>query len=180
MKTIKLFLAMVIIILSGAIFVYAEMGNMGADMPADIAKMMQEQNKALAQASVKYLTLFTNCLYTQSNERRDQIDPDFIKSDFAEMKRAYDMIEKFQGAHVMTMDDDMQVKVKPMMERMNLNLASIKRNLDELEREVNGGSDLDKIALFTGEILKGLDEMQRRPGGMPGMSMSGQKPPMQN
>jgi hypothetical protein len=86
------------------------------------------------------------------------------------------MVDKFQSAHVKTMDDKMQARVKPMMERMDRNLAFVKSNLDELEKEVNGRRDLDKIASLTGEILKSLDDLPKGPGGMQGMP--GEKQPM--
>jgi len=179
MKSIKLFTFITALIFSGALSAAAQigMGMMEGNMPADLAKMMQEQNKVLAQASIQYMTIFTHSLHVQSKERRDQIDEDFIKSDFAEMKRAFGMIEKFQSAHVKTMDANVQSKVQPMMERMNQNLASVKKNLDDLEKEVNSSRDLGKIAFYTGEIIKGLDDMPRRAGGMPGLP--GEKPGMQ-
>ncbi len=151
---------------------------MGGNMPEDIAKMMQEQNKALAQASIQYMRDFTQTLHTQTRERRDQIDDGFIKSAFAEMKRAYEMINKFQSAHVKTMDANIQSKVQPMMERMNRNLAAIKSSLEGLEKEVNGSRELDKIVNFTGEILNRIDDMPRGRGGMSGFPR--EKPGMKN
>jgi hypothetical protein len=152
------------------------MGMKSGSMPADMAKMMQEQNKVLAQTSIQYMTVFTQALHVQAKERRDQIDEGFIKSAFGEMKRAFEMIEKFQNAHVKTMDTDMQVKVQPMMERMNRNLDSVKKNLSDLEKEVNGARDLEKITFITGEIINRLNDMPRRTGGMGG---AGEKPEMQ-
>ena len=178
MKPIITFLAIAAMILGGGISVSAQMGMgmMGGSAPEDISKMMQEQNKALAQASIQYMTVFSGSLHVQSKERREQIGVAFINSAFSEMKRAYEMIDKFQNAHVKTMDDKMQARVKPMMERMDRNLALIKKNLDELEKEVNGRRDLDKIVFFTGEILKVLDDLPKGPGGMQGMQ--GEKQPM--
>ncbi len=178
MKSIKLFSILAAMILAGGISVSAqmEMGKMGGNIPEEITKMMQEQNKALAQASIQYMTVFTQSLHVQSKERRERIDVDFINSAFAEMKRAYEMIDRFQSAHVKTMDDKMRARVTPMMERMNRTLAFVKSNLDELEKEVNGRRDLDKIAFFTGEMLKHLDDLPKGPGGMQGFP--GAKQPM--
>jgi hypothetical protein len=158
------------LILGGAVFASAQMGvgMMGGGMPVNLAKMMQEQNKVLAQASIQYMTVFAHALHVQSKERRDQIDESFIKSALGEMKRAFEMIEKFQSAHVKTMDADMQMKVQPMMERMNRNLASVKKNLDDLGMEINGARDLEKIAFYSGEIITHLNDMPRRAGGMAG------------
>ncbi len=155
-------------------------GGMGAMMdgpPDDIRIMMQEPNKALAQASIVYMTVFTRSLHTQATERRDKIDSAYIKAAFAEMKRAHGMIESFQATHVKTMDAAMQEKVKMMMMRMSTNLAEIRKHLDVLEGEVNGKRNLDVIAGRTGAILKHLDDM---PKPMPaGMGMPGGKPMMQ-
>jgi len=180
MKSGGLFVFMAMLILGGASAAVAQMGMMGGKAPAEIAKMMQEPNKALAQASIEYMSVFTRSLQVQSKERREQINADFVKDAFAEMKRAFEMIEKFQSAHVKTMDSNIQARVQPMMERMNRNLASIGKNLDDLEKEVNNGRDLDRIVFITSEIMKHLDDMPRRPGGRPGMSgmpgMTGEMP----
>jgi D-serine dehydratase len=178
MRSTKLLSVIAVVVLVSAISASAQMekGMMGGAVPEEIAKMMQEQNKALAQVSMQYMTVFTHSLHVQSKERREQIDANFITTAFSEMKRAYGMIEKFQSAHVKTMDDRMQARVKPMMERMNSNLALIRNNLDDLEREVGGSRNLDKISFLTGEILKHLEDLPKGPGGMQGMT--GGKQPM--
>lgn len=178
MRSILITLFVAALILGSAVFSSAQMGMgmMGGDMPAGLAKMMQEQNKVLAQSSIQYMTVFAQALHVQAKERRDQIDEGFVKSVFSEMKRAFEMIEKFQSAHVKTMDADMQMKVQPMMERMNRNLASVKKNLNDLEKEVNGSRDLEKITFITGEIINHLNDMPGRAGGMAG---AGEKPVMQ-
>lgn len=148
---------------------------MGAVPDARMA-MMQEPNKAMAQASVLYMTVFTQSLHLQATERRDKIDNPFIKAAFAEMKRAHGMIEAFQTAHVKTMDAEMKDNVKMMMMRMNNNIAGIQKNLDALEIEVNGKQDLDIISNRTEAILKHLDDMPKpKPSGM---DMPGGKPMM--
>jgi exonuclease VII large subunit len=125
------------------------------------------------------MTAFTRSLHTQATERRDRIDDAYIKAAFAEMKRAYGMIESAQKAHVKTMDAAMQEKVRMMMTRMNDNLAGIQKQLEALEKEVNGKQGLDVIAERTREILRHLDDMPKpRPGGM-GMPGGGQKMMMQ-
>jgi hypothetical protein len=168
MKSIFLLAIVTAMTIGGGAPASAQMGMMGGNVPPEITKMMQEQNKALAQASVQYMAAFAQSLYTQAKERREQIDAAFVKDAFAEMKRAHELIDKFQNAHVKTMDAEMQVRVKPMMERMNRNLAAVKMNLGELEKEVNGGPDLDKVVLVTGEILKHLEDIPKRPGVIPG------------
>ncbi len=167
MKFSKLFSIVTIIMVVGAVSAHAQMGGgmMGGQMSGDTARMMQEPNKALAQASIQYMIVFVRTLHTQTTERRDQIDADFIVSTFSEMKRAYEMINKFQATHVRTMDEKMQSKVAPMMERMNRNLAIVKKHLDILEKEVNNGRDLSRISLLSSEILKALEEI---PGGRVG------------
>ena len=132
--------------------------------------MMQEQNKVLANASIQYLAAFTNALHLQAAQRQDQIDPDFIKAAFGEMKRSFVLIEQFQKAHVKTMDAAMQAKVKMMMERMNRNLAGLKENLDFLEKEIQGGQNLHVIASRTGEMLKYLDELSQMRAAQGGRS----------
>jgi hypothetical protein len=170
MKWIKKVFIVTLFILISAVTASAQMGRGMMSGPAneDLAKMMQEPNKALTQASIQYMIAFTDALRLQAKERRGQIDAEFIKSAFAEMKRAYGLIEQYQNAHVKTMDAKMQTNVKPMMERMNRNLAAVKMNLDILEKEVNGDRNLDRISLLTTEILKSLDDMPKRPGGMRG------------
>jgi hypothetical protein len=123
--------------------------------------MMQEPNKALAQASVLYMTVFTKSLHVQSTERRDKIDSKYIKAAFAEMKRAYGMIEAFQAAHVKTMDDAMKENVKMMMMKMNTSLEDIQNELETLEKEVNGKQDLNIIASRSEAMLKQLDDMPK-------------------
>jgi len=151
------------------------MGAMGGVPDARMA-MMQEPNKAMAQASVLYMTVFTKSLHTQSTERRDKIDSNYIKAAFAEMKRAHGMIEEFQVAHVKTMDAEMKENVKMMMMKMNNNLADIRKLLDTLEKEVNGKQSLDIISNLAATILKHLDDMPKpKPGGM---DMPGGKPMM--
>lgn len=138
--------------------------------------MMQEPNKALAQASVLYMTVFAKSLNTQATDRRDKIDSHYIKAAFAEMKRAHGMIEDFQAAHVKTMDAAMKESVKMMMMKMNTNLAEIKKHLEVLEKEVNGTQNLDIIAYRTLAILKNLDDIPKpKPSGM---DMPGNKPMM--
>ena len=139
--------------------------------------MMQEPNKALAQASVLYMTVFTKSLHVQSTERRDKIDSKYIKAAFAEMKRAYGMIESFQAAHVKTMDDAMKENVKMMMMKMNTSLADIQKELEALEKEVNGKQDLNVIASRSEAILKHLDDMPKP--RMSGGEMPAGKPMMQ-
>jgi hypothetical protein len=136
-------------------------GMMGGDRPEEMVKMMQEQNKVLANASIQYLAAFTNALHLQAAQRPDQIDPGFIKSAFGEMKRSFALIEEFQNAHVKTMDAAMQAKVKMMMERMNRSLAGLKENLNLLEKEIQGGQNLPAITSRTGEMLKYLDELAK-------------------
>lgn len=167
MRFSKLFSIVTVITMVGAVSAYAQMGGgmMGAQMSGDTARMMQEPNKALAQASIQYMIVFARTLHTQSTQRKDQIDGDFIASAFSEMKRAYEMINRSQATHVRTMDEKMQSKVAPMMERMNRSLATVKKHLDILEKEVNNGRDLGRISLLTSEILKALEEI---PGGRMG------------
>ena len=181
MKSLKLFLFIAAGLIVSTPVAFAQQGNDGhghgggdkmmADMPDDVRKMMQEPNKALAQASIQYMTIFTKSLHTQSSERRDRIDGPYIKACFAEMQRAYNMIESFQKAHVKTMGAEMREKVKMMMMKMNSNLAEIRNHLDSLEKEVNGKQDLDVIADRTSEILKRLDDMPKPKQG--GMDMPG-------
>ena len=71
------------------------------------------------------------------------------------------LIEQFQKAHVKTMDPAMQAMVKMMMERMNRNLAGLKENLDFLEKEIQGGNNLEVITSRTGEMLKYLDDLSK-------------------
>jgi len=140
-------------------------GTMAGAQDAKMA-MMQEPNKALAQASVLYMTVFTRSLHLQSTERRDKIDSKYIKAAFAEIKRAYGMIEAFQAAHVKTMDAEMKENVKMMMMKMNTNLADIQKELEVLEKEVSGKQDLDIIASRSAAILRHLDDMPKpRQGG---------------
>jgi hypothetical protein len=148
-------------------------GMMG-ERPEGLVKMMQEQNKVLANASIQYLAVFTSALNLQAAQRPDQIDPDFIKAAFGEMKRSFALIEQFQKAHVKTMDAAMQAKVKMMMERMNRNLAGLKENLDFLEKEIQGGQSLQAIAARTGEMLTYLDELSKMRAAQGG----GSNPPM--
>ena len=138
--------------------------------------MMQEPNKALAQASVLYMTDFTKSLHTQAAERRDKIDSHYIKAAFAEMKRAHSMIEAFQAAHVKTMDAEMRENVKMMMMKMNTNLASIQQHLEVLEKEVNGKQDLEAIASRTASILKHMDDIPKP--AQSGMGIPAGKPMM--
>ena len=145
-------------------------GMMGGDRPEEMVKMMQEQNKVLANASIQYLAAFTNALHLQAAQRQDQIDPDFIKAAFAEMKRSFVLIEQFQKAHVKTMDATMQAKVKMMMERMNRNLTGLKENLDFLGKEIQGGQNLHVIASRTDEMLKNLDELSQMRAAQGGRS----------
>jgi len=152
-------------------------GGMGAMMggePDARMAMMQEPNKALAQASALYMTVYTKSLNTQSTERRGKIDSHYIKAAFAEMKRAHGMIEDFQAAHVKTMDAAMKESVKMMMMKMSSNLAEIQKHLEVLEKEVNGKQNLDIIAFRTEAILKNLDDIPKpKPVGM---DMPGNKP----
>jgi hypothetical protein len=136
-------------------------GMMAGGPPEAMAKMMQEQNKVLANASIQYLAAFTSALHVQADQRRDQIGGDFIRRAFGEMKRSLGLIEQFQAAHVKTMDDAMQTRVKMMMDRMNRNLAGLKENLDLLEKEVNGRMDLAVIASRTGAMLQYLDDLSK-------------------
>ena len=39
---------------------------MGGDRPEEMVKMIQEQNKVLAKASIQYLAAFTNALHLQA------------------------------------------------------------------------------------------------------------------
>ena len=186
MKSLKLFFLIAAGLIFSAPAAFAQQGNDGhghgsgdkmmADMPDDIKKMMQEPNKALTQASIQYMTVFTKSLHTQSSERRDRVDGPYIKACFAEMKRAYNMIESFQKAHVKTMGAEMQEKVNMMMMKMNNNLTEIQNHLDILEKEANGKQDLDVIADRTREILKHLDDMPKPKQG--GMDMPGSKQKM--
>lgn len=171
MKPRNLFLLIAAGLILSAPAVFAQQGGgTGAMMggaPDDIKAMMQEPNKAMAQASVLYMTVFTRSLYTQSTERRDKIDSQYIKAAFVEMKRAQHMIEDFQAAHVKTMDTEMKENVKMMMLKMSANLEGIRNHLDVLEKEVNGKQDLNVIAERTAGILKHLDDIPKpRPGGM--------------
>ena len=147
-------------------------GMMGGNRPEALVKMMQEPSKVLANASIQYLAAFTNALHLQAAQRQDQIDPDFIKAAFGEMKRSFALIEQFQKAHVKTMDAAMQARVTMMMDRMNRNLAGLKENLDFLQKEVNGGQNLQVIASRTGEMvtyLEDLSKMRAAQGGQAGM-----------
>jgi len=178
MKTIRFFALAVLMMTIGAVSASGQMmgkGPMDGAVPADIARMMQEPNKALAQASIQYMTAYTRALHTQASERKDRIDAGFITAAFAEMKRAHGMISRFQATHVTTMDEKMQEKVAPMMERMNRNLALVKNHLDALDEEMKGSRDLDRISGLTGEILKALDDMPGRPGGVRGQPGDGQQ-----
>jgi hypothetical protein len=151
-------------------------GMMGGGPPEALAKMMQEPNKVLANASIQYLAAFTSALHVQADQRRDQSGGDFIPRAFGEMKRSYGMIEQFQAAHVRTMDAAMQARVKMMMDRMNRNLAGLKENLDLLEKEVNGRMDLAVIASRTGAMLQYLDDLSKMRSAQGGpMPMSAPK-----
>jgi hypothetical protein len=154
--------------------------GMMAGGPSDaMAKMMQEQNKVLANASIQYLAAFTGALHIQADQRRDQIGEDFIRRAFGEMKRSFGLIEQFQAAHVKTMDAAMQARVKMMMDRMNRNLAGLKENLDLLEKEVNGRMDLTVVASRTGAMLQYLDDLSKMRSAQGGpMPMSAPKETM--
>ena len=167
---VSIFLAAAIVASAGTVRAEMEPGKMkksGMESGTDgRARMMQEQNKSLARASVRYMAQFALALKVQAGERKDQIDDGFIMSAFSEMKRAFAMIERFQAAHVKTMDGEMQNRVKPMMDRMNGSLEAVRRELKALESEISGKRDLERIAAISGEILRHLDNM---PGdGMPG------------
>jgi ribosomal protein S15P/S13E len=136
-------------------------GMMGGDQPAEMVRMMQEQNKVLANASIQYLAAFTNALHLQASQRQSQIDLDFIKAAFGEMERSFALIEQFQKSHVKTMDAAMQAKVGMMMERMNRNLSGLKQHLDSLKKEIQGGQNLQVIASRTGEMLNYLEDLSR-------------------
>jgi hypothetical protein len=153
-------------------------GMMGGDRPEEMVKMMQEQNKVLANASIQYLAAFTNALHLQAAQRPDQIDSGFIKAAFAEMKRSFALIEEFQKAHVKTMDSAMQARVKMMMERMNRNLAGLKENLDLLEKEVQGGQNPHQIATRTEEMVKYLNELSKMRSAQEGRSNPSMKKEM--
>ena len=176
-----LFMAVVWLVSNLSLPIFAqEMGKdqamMGGDKPEDMVKMMQEPNKVLGNGSLQYLAIFTNLLHVQASQRRDQIDPVFIKASFGEIKRGYEMAEQFQKAHVKTMEADMREKVKMMMGRMNKNLAGIKAQIDFLEKEVNTGNNLEVIISRTGGILEHLDDLSKMRLGLDGkQEMPGQR-----
>lgn len=161
---------MIMVLVANLTILAQEMGKdrgmMGGERPEAMVKMMQEPNKVLANGSIQYLAVFTNLLYIQASQRRDQIDRDFIKVSFREIKRAYEMAEQFQKAHVKTMDAAMQEKVKMMMMRMNRNLAGIKAQVDLLEKEVNSENNLEVIIARAGEIMAHLDVLSKMRSGM--------------
>jgi hypothetical protein len=165
MRLKELFSIVILIIMMGVVSAPAQMN---VQFSEDTARMMQEPSKALAQASIQYMAVFTRALNIQAKERSSQIDTAFINNALSEMKRAYGMIDKYQTAHVGTMSEAMQSKVAPMMERMNRNLATVKKQLDILEQEVNGSRDLSRISLLTGQILRALEDMPGKPGRMMG------------
>jgi hypothetical protein len=144
---------------------------MGFDRPPEIVKMMQEPNKVLSNGSIQYLTIFNDLLYVQAAQRPDQIDRAFILAAFGEIKRSYEMAERFQKEHVKTMNGAMQEKVRMMMERMNKNLSGIKGEIDLLEKEVKTGNTLDGIVLRTGKIREFLNDLAMMRSGMPGRPM---------
>ena len=164
-RSLKLLPFLIVILLLSAfspMLSAQEMGQrpgMMGERPEGLVKMMQEQNKVLANASIQYLAVFTSALHLQAAQRPDQINPDFIKAAFGEMKRSFALIEQFQKAHVKTMDAAMLARVKMMMEGMNRNLTGLKENLDFLEKEIQGGQSLHLITARTGEMLKYLDEL---------------------
>lgn len=166
MKAKKLFFSAVGVMLYAQLGFAQQMnsandGAMMAGMQDAKMAMMQEPNKALAQASVLYMTIFTKSLLVQTSERPDKIDSAYIKTAFAEMKRAHNMIETYQSAHVKTMDEKMKIEVKMMMMKMNTNLAAIQKYLEVLETEVNGKQDLTIIAEHCKLILKSLDDIPK-------------------
>jgi len=179
-RSLKLLPFLIVILLLSAfspMLSAQEMGQrpgMMGERPEGLVKMMQEQNKVLANASIQYLAVFTSALHLQAAQRPDQINPDFIKAAFGEMKRSFALIEQFQKAHVKTMDAAMQAQVKMMMERMNRNLVGLKENLDFLEKEIQGGQNLSVIAARTGEMLTYLDELSKMRDAQGG----GSTPPM--
>jgi|WetSurMetagenome_2_1015567.scaffolds.fasta_scaffold654957_1 ribosomal protein S15P/S13E len=136
-------------------------GMMGGDRPEEMVRMMQEQNKVLANASIQYLAAFTSALHLQASQRQSQIDLDFIKAAFGEMERSFALIEQFQKSHVKTMDSAIQAKVGMMMERMNRNLSGLKEHLDSLRKEIQGGQNLQVIASRTGEMLNYLEDLSK-------------------
>jgi hypothetical protein len=179
-KLIKFSIAVIIMMMVSGVRLTISAQEMGKDKgmmsDEDTLKMMQEPNKVLANGSIQYLAIFTNLLYIQAGQRRGQISKDFIKGSFGEIKRAYEMAEQFQKAHVKTMDAAMQEKVKMMMMRMNRNLAGIKAQIDLLEKEVNSGNNLDVIIARTGEIRAHLEDLFKMRSDMdPKQEMPGQK-----
>jgi hypothetical protein len=147
-----------------------EMGKvkqmMGFDRPPEFVKMMQEPNKVLSNGAIQYLTIFNTLLHIQASQRPDQIDPGFIKVAFGEIKRGYEMAEKFQVEHVKTMDADMKEKVKMMMARMNKNLSGIKDEIALLEKEITTGKALNAIITRTGKIAEYLNDLGMMRSGM--------------
>jgi hypothetical protein len=152
-----------------------EMGKdkpmMGFERPPELIKMMQEPNKVLSNGSIQYLTIFNTLLHIQASQRPDQIDSGFIKVAFGEIKRGYEMAEKFQAEHVKTMDADMKEKVKIMMVRMNKNLNGIKGEIVLLEKEVNAGKASEGIVTRTGKIAEYLNDLALMRSGLPGGPM---------
>jgi hypothetical protein len=55
----------------------------------------------------------------------------------------------------------MKENVKMMMMKMNTSLADIRKELEALEKEVNGKQDLNVIASRSEAILKSLDDMPK-------------------
>ena len=53
---------------------------------------------------------------------------------------------------------------------MNRNLAGLKENLDFLEKEIQGGQNLQVIASRTGEMLNYLDELSKMRAAQGGRS----------
>jgi heme/copper-type cytochrome/quinol oxidase subunit 2 len=130
----------------------------------DMAAMQKDGHHALMMAYHHNAAAFTRALWEMTADGKIE-DLNMARVAFAEIKRSIEKMDEIHHMHMSTMgkmDAAMTEKMKPMMEKMESEKASVKVHVQALESSVQGTSPrAQDIEMHAAALLLKLERMKK-------------------
>lgn len=175
-KQLLMILTTVLITLIGGAGIFAQDGDKkmkgGGDM---MTKMHKGAHHKMMTAHRQNVLNFAKTLRDMAAGGKIE-DVELARSAFAEIKRGMEKMEDIHQSHMGKMSAEMRERMKPMMEKMQADKASMKEHIAALEKALQSATpDAGEVEKHAAAIV---EQIEKKKGmKMPGkkMNMSGKK-----
>lgn len=144
-------------------FASAQDKKMKDDRMKDKAMMMEMQKGTHHKMMTVYRQNVSNFANALSEMAKDEktFDADFARTAVAEIKRSAEMMDEIRGKHSVMMTAEMREKMKPMMEKMDKNKATLNEHISELEKLLEAENpNLKEIGKHADAIVSQFGKME--------------------